>query len=513
MSWDNAGSAAATGYEWNTSSAGADEWNTGSNKAGGDAKWATPVAEAKLDDNSGGYSGGGDGDGDGAGAGKRGGCFNCGENGHNKSDCSNPAKPPGPCRRCSKEGHFAKECPDAPPMTCSGCGASDHLRRSCPTAEPLVCKECGSLEHTISRCPERKCESCRQTGHLATTCENARVVNRDDVEDKSIEEAWEMIMTAVADRDIDDVKQAIQIYVKANPDCTYQNLESAFRAQNIGLWLIPLEKPLVSGTLTNMDLQGNIKKKYTVSYRFQFNPQRPREREGWPKDEAESFERLADAGELVPSFIPKCRNCSEFGHMASACPSDKIEKDRVVIKCYNCDEVGHRVRDCPIPRVDKFACKNCGKPGHKVADCPEPRSAAGVECRKCNEMGHFSKDCPKAGPRGCRNCGQEGHMAKECTEPKNPANIQCRNCDEMGHPSKECPKLRDMSRVKCMNCQQMGHYKSRCPNPHASEDDGFDAGNGDSGIPADSGFPVDSAGGGGEWEGGATTSGGGDDGW
>lgn len=193
----------------------------------------------------------------------------------------------------------------------------------------------------------------------------------------STEEAWALIMRAVKERDIDDVKQAIQIYVKSSPDATYPELEQAFRAQDVQLWLIAIEKPNLAATLTNMDLQGNLGKKYTVTYRFQWNPPRPRDRELWPKDVDENIERLKDAGEVVDGGLPKCHNCDEVGHITKSCPQEKIEKDTVrEIKCYNCEQVGHRIRDCtflttrvfgrdansagPTPRVDKFACKNCG---------------------------------------------------------------------------------------------------------------------------------------------------------
>ncbi|VBB76439.1 Putative DNA-binding protein [Podospora comata] len=386
-----------------------------------------------------------------------------GETGHNKADCPNPRKPLGACRRCGDEGHYSKDCPTAGRMTCNACGSTEHLRKECPDAGPMLCKNCGEEGHTIS------------------ACENARKVDRSEIPDKTTDEAWELIKTAVAERDIDDLKAAVQIYVKSQPDCTYQQLESAFRGHDLGVWLIALERPTVS-TLTNMDLQGNLGKKYTVSYRFSPNPARPREREGWPETEEERMERLADAGELVAGGLPKCRNCDQLGHISKHCKEDKRENERIQVKCYNCDEVGHRVRDCPTPRVDKFACKNCGQPGHPVAECPEPRSAEGVECRKCNETGHFSKDCPSAGPRGCRNCGQEGHMSKECTEPKNMDNVQCRNCDEMGHFSKECPKPRDWSRVECQNCHQKGHTKVRCPNPLVLDENSGGFGGGDDGF-------------------------------
>lgn len=209
-------------------------------------------------------------------------------------------------------------------------------------------------------------------------CEGARKIDRSHFKDMTTEEAWELIKRATKERDIDDVKEAVQIYVKSAPETTYPELESAFRAQDVPLWLIAIEKESLSATLTNMDLQGYLAKKYTVTYRFQWNPPRPRERDLWPKDVEENIERLKDAGEVVYGGLPKCSNCDEVGHTAKHCPQEKMEADTVrEVKCYNCDQTGHRVRDCkslticvpnarltripgPIPRIDKFACKNCG---------------------------------------------------------------------------------------------------------------------------------------------------------
>ncbi|AEO57085.1 hypothetical protein MYCTH_2302856, partial [Thermothelomyces thermophilus ATCC 42464] len=160
------------------------------------------------------------------------------------------------------------------------------------------------------------------------------------------EETWTEIKRAVKERDIDDIKKAIQIYVKSSPDTTYAELERAFRAQDVPVWLIAIEKTLAS-TFVNMDLQGNLGKKYTVTYRFQWNPPRPRDRELWPKDVDENLERLADAGEVVYGGLPKCTNCGEVGHIAKRCLQDKVEQpNRFEITCFNCGESGHRLRDC-----------------------------------------------------------------------------------------------------------------------------------------------------------------------
>src|SRR5690606_27675434 len=120
-------------------------------------------------------------------------------------------------------------------------------------------------------------------GHLQKSCDKARKINRDDVADVSPEEAWEKIKEDAADKVIDDAKEAVQEYVKAlDGTSTYKDIQLGLIEANINLWFIPRERDLL-GAFTNMDLQGNVDKKYTVSYRFSENPSRPREREGWPE--------------------------------------------------------------------------------------------------------------------------------------------------------------------------------------------------------------------------------------
>lgn len=183
-------------------------------------------------------------------------------------------------------------------------------------------------------------------GHEAATCENARNVDRSHLPDATGEEAWKMLEAAINERDIDDIKEAVQIYVKAQPETTFVELENALRAQGYSLYLIPLERANLAITLTNMDLQGNLYKKYTVNYRLSDKPHRATEKEGWPANHDEVMERLADAGDIVPVGKPKCMRCSELGHTSRDCPQEQMESERIVVKCYNCDQEGHRVRDC-----------------------------------------------------------------------------------------------------------------------------------------------------------------------
>ena len=136
-------------------------------------------------------------------------------------------------------------------------------------------------------------------------------------------------------------------------------MEKGFRSQDIKVYLIGMEKELAL-TYTNMDLQGNLDKKYTVNWRFSDKPARPKENEFWPKTPEENLERLADAGVPVDRGVPKwsvsllsvvvihfakcfSNNCDTLGHTSRSCPQEKMENaDRAILKCYNCDGEGHR---------------------------------------------------------------------------------------------------------------------------------------------------------------------------
>ena len=167
-------------------------------------------------------------------------------------------------------------------------------------------------------------------------CKKARKIDYSHIADCSAEQAWAELKAASEENDLDDMKEAVMKYVKANPDSTYYELETAFRNQKLNLYLIAIEKELMV-TYTNMDLQGNLKKKYTISWRLSPNHLRPKEKDSWPATPEENLERLLDAGEPVDCGLPLCNRCNELGHTSKNCSEEYQENaDRATVKCFNC---------------------------------------------------------------------------------------------------------------------------------------------------------------------------------
>ncbi|KAJ8123479.1 hypothetical protein O1611_g9579 [Lasiodiplodia mahajangana] len=387
--------------------------------------------------------------------------------------------------------------------------------------------------------PAEVCRNCQEEGHTVVECKNPRKVDRSDIEEVAAEDAWEKISKAVHDKDVDDVKDAIQQYIKACPETTYAQLEKAFRSQTIGVYLIAMENQSMVPTLTNMDLQGNLDKKFRVHYRFDPKPGRPREREFWPGSEEENMARLEDAGEPVNRGLSKCTNCNELGHIAKNCPQEKMERERVVITCFNCNEPGHRMRDCTKERVDKFACKNCGYGFFTKADT---RLLIAPNLASLERMLSVANVPVISLETALREVAREdaSTAAKKATRLAtvlSPRNLCVETATRkatrlVNAPSpRTCPKsnvatatnmvtrvevARSLatvnSRVQCQNCGEMGHTKVRCKKETVAPDD-FDTGNdgfaaggggneGDGGWEKEATAQVASSGDGGGWSGG-----------
>ena len=135
---------------------------------------------------------------------------------------------------------------------------SSHTKADC-TNETVqreftgTCRLCEQVGHRAADCPDKPaeiCRNCQEEGHSAFECKSPRKIDRSKLPDVEPADCWIKIKEAVAERDLEDLKEAIQIFLKAVPETTYAELEKAFRAQNIGIFLICIEKEL-QPTFTN----------------------------------------------------------------------------------------------------------------------------------------------------------------------------------------------------------------------------------------------------------------------
>ena len=165
---------------------------------------------------------------------------------------------------------------------------SRHASRDCPT-KPKICKNCSG------------------EGHEALECKNKKALDNSHVADKTEEEAWKMLKTASNEKDLDDFKDAVKILVKAAPEFSYPQLEAEFRKREFKVYIIAMEKD-IGDTWTNVDLQGEIGKKFAVGYYFSAKAQRPSLAPKWPASPEENVERLADAGVPMDRGVEKCHN-------------------------------------------------------------------------------------------------------------------------------------------------------------------------------------------------------------
>lgn len=187
-----------------------------------------------------------------------------------------------------------------------------------------------------------------------------------------MDEAWAMLKQASDEVDIGDFRDAVEVLAKSlDGNLSYLNLEKECRKRKFSIHLIALKKD-VAVAYTNVDLEGNVGRTYTLAYFTSASCPRPILMPLWPKDAAENLQRLEDVGVPMERGVPICGNCNNAGHVRKDCPEEKREFEGAKVMCALCDQEGHRVRDCTEERKKDRAprtCKVCGSEDHIAKEC------------------------------------------------------------------------------------------------------------------------------------------------
>lgn len=169
------------------------------------------------------------------------------------------------------------------------------------------------------------------SGHGIAECTANRIFHNFanlGIKDLSAQEAWEDIVTADKDKDVDDMKkacliltadyairhlltifQAILAYAKAYKDLTLPELEAVFRENEMNIFLIAKTQE-VAKTHTIVNLQGQIDQTYALSIQLSAKPRRAKFAEGWPESAEDNMTRLAEAGFIMDRLAELCSNCN-----------------------------------------------------------------------------------------------------------------------------------------------------------------------------------------------------------
>ncbi|CAJ0840964.1 1960_t:CDS:2 [Entrophospora sp. SA101] len=214
---------------------------------------------------------------------------------------------------------------------------------------------------------------CEGTGHRVFECPY------DPIKRISKEEAWEKMMKADAEKNIEDFKEMFEHYSKAAPNETFQTIETNLRKAGCNTKIIALEREAIPFRKCLVDLQGNEEKRYLAVLTMR-DPNKFPKSSGYRAEQ--NFMWLQDSGFMkddLTSLI--CYKCKKKGHLPKDCPEPRKEYKPTFLACQNCDSTEHITKYCRKERHDYENRRGGG------------RQSGGRECYKYGSSDHLSRDC------------------------------------------------------------------------------------------------------------------------